>query len=277
MKKFLLALSAVFVALAANAADYYLIGGFNNWSLKDPACKFTEKSATLYELNMTQDLTSGFKINDGTWNEGATNFGSNGSKLEKGVAYAYQDAGGNIEMYGAIANAKVVLDLAAKTITITGNDAAVEIGYQLWGNFDGSSTWAGPEMEKVADDEWQAYVVCTKAGEFGIRENANGAQTNWFAATAAGVIIGGESTGTDITSDNPSNFKIMPNPAGYTIIVHPESLKMDVKVGKSGIASIEADSEVAPVYYNLQGVRVENAQNGLFIEVRGNKAVKVIK
>ncbi len=45
----------------------------------------------------------------------------------------------------------------------------------------------------------------------------------------------------------------------------------------SGIADIEADNIAAPVYYNLQGVRVANPENGLFIEVRGNKAVKVIK
>ncbi len=277
MKKFLLALSAAFAAIAANAADYYLAGGFNNWTANDPTCKFTAKSETLYELTMAKELTSDFKVTQGDWNK--TTFGSNGSKLEKGKAYSYSDATncGDIQMDGALANAKVVLDLSAKTLTITGDDAEIRIGYQLWGNFDGSTTWAGPGMEKVSDDEWQAYVLCTKAGEFGIKENTNGVQTNWFAATAAGVIVGGESTGIDITTTSPQNFKVMPNTAGYTIILHPVSMKMDVKVGKSGIASIEADSDVAPVYYNLQGVRVENAQNGLFIEVRGNKAVKVVK
>lgn len=46
----------------------------------------------------------------------------------------------------------------------------------------------------------------------------------------------------------------------------------------AGINGVEAEAtNVAPVYYNLQGVRVAQPQNGLFIEVRGNKAVKVIK
>ena len=39
---------------------------------------------------------------------------------------------------------------------------------------------------------------------------------------------------------------------------------------------IAADAEVAPVYYNLQGVRVANPANGLYIKVVGEKASKVL-
>lgn len=41
-----------------------------------------------------------------------------------------------------------------------------------------------------------------------------------------------------------------------------------------GVESIEA--EVAPVYYNMQGVRVAQPENGLYIEVRGNDVRKVM-
>lgn len=48
--------------------------------------------------------------------------------------------------------------------------------------------------------------------------------------------------------------------------------------GGAGINDVIADgAQEAPVYYNLQGVRVANPENGLFIEVRGNKAAKVLK
>jgi len=57
----------------------------------------------------------------------------------------------------------------------------------------------------------------------------------------------------------------------------PISVTFSGEVKTDGINDIEIDSNVAPVYYNLQGVRVANPENGLFIEVRGNKAVKVIK
>ena len=39
---------------------------------------------------------------------------------------------------------------------------------------------------------------------------------------------------------------------------------------------IAADAEVAPVYYNLQGVRVANPANGLYIKVAGEKASKIL-
>lgn len=57
----------------------------------------------------------------------------------------------------------------------------------------------------------------------------------------------------------------------------PIKVTFNGEVKTDGISDIEIDSNAAPVYYNLQGVRVANPENGLFIEVRGNKAVKVIK
>ena len=44
----------------------------------------------------------------------------------------------------------------------------------------------------------------------------------------------------------------------------------------NGVAGVEVDENVAPVYYNLQGVRVNNPENGLFIVVKGSKVSKVI-
>jgi hypothetical protein len=42
----------------------------------------------------------------------------------------------------------------------------------------------------------------------------------------------------------------------------------------TGVETIETATE-APVYFNLQGVRVENPSNGIFIKVSGNKTTKV--
>ena len=66
------------IAMAANAADYYLIGGFNEWKLSDSRCKFVEGTGNVYTLDLPNDLplTSGFKINDGTWSNDNANFGA---------------------------------------------------------------------------------------------------------------------------------------------------------------------------------------------------------
>lgn len=44
----------------------------------------------------------------------------------------------------------------------------------------------------------------------------------------------------------------------------------------TGIAGIEAEDGEA-VYFNLQGVRVQNPENGVFIRVQNGKAVKIVK
>lgn len=44
----------------------------------------------------------------------------------------------------------------------------------------------------------------------------------------------------------------------------------------TGVENIEINDNVAPVYYNLQGVKVANPENGVFIKVQGSKATKVI-
>lgn len=49
------------------------------------------------------------------------------------------------------------------------------------------------------------------------------------------------------------------------------------KVGGSAVEAIEAevDADAPVVYYNLQGQRVDNPANGMYIRVQGNKAEKV--
>ena len=50
-----------------------------------------------------------------------------------------------------------------------------------------------------------------------------------------------------------------------------------VKASEAGVEGIEIDSNNASVeFYNLQGVKVINPENGVFIKVQGNKASKVL-
>ena len=49
-----------------------------------------------------------------------------------------------------------------------------------------------------------------------------------------------------------------------------------VKVAGSGVANIAVENNGEAVYYNLQGVRVENPVKGLYIVVKGGKSQKVV-
>lgn len=48
-----------------------------------------------------------------------------------------------------------------------------------------------------------------------------------------------------------------------------------VKGEKSGIESVAVDNDTDAIYYNLQGVRVANPENGVYIRVQGDKTTKV--
>ncbi len=52
--------------------------------------------------------------------------------------------------------------------------------------------------------------------------------------------------------------------------------KFTVKKDFSGIESIETETEAPAEYYNLQGIRVANPENGIFIRRQGTKATKVV-
>ena len=51
----------------------------------------------------------------------------------------------------------------------------------------------------------------------------------------------------------------------------------DYKLAADGIDAVEIDENAPVEYFNLQGVRVENPANGLYIMRQGDKVVKVIK
>ena len=44
----------------------------------------------------------------------------------------------------------------------------------------------------------------------------------------------------------------------------------------SAVSNITVDKNETTVYYNLQGVRVNAPESGLYIVVKGNKATKVV-
>ena len=75
-----------------------------------------------------------------------------------------------------------------------------------------------------------------------------------------------------IPSIAPGTYNVLAVPAIYKTDIQVYPIEYNVTVG---VAGIEAEN-AAPVYYNMQGVRVENPANGLFIVVRGDKVVKQV-
>lgn len=61
-----------------------------------------------------------------------------------------------------------------------------------------------------------------------------------------------------------------------TVNLNDKTAKFEAETKQDSIEAIEAEAAEA-VYYNLQGVRVANPENGIFIKVAGNKVEKVIR
>ena len=51
---------------------------------------------------------------------------------------------------------------------------------------------------------------------------------------------------------------------------------IELTKGTSAIEDIAADANAPVEYYNLQGVKVANPENGIFIKKQGSKATKIV-
>lgn len=276
MKKFYLFLTALCIAVAANATDWYLIGAFNGWSLADPAAKFSEKTADVYELEMAE-LSTNFKINSGTWDN---EFGAVSGKVELGVPFALATSnGGNINFLNAdaITNAKLVLNTTNNTLLITGQKKSVEkvwyicgIGgnYDVWGDktYEFAKTETEGVYELIALDIPEGttnFKISTAnwAEQYGATDSSASIQYGQFTATLGEVGYGGDVpislTGKwDVTWD-------------YNNLI--VSFKQN-----TGVEEIDFNANAAIEYFNLQGVRVENPANGLYIAKQADKIAKVL-
>lgn len=84
--------------------------------------------------------------------------------------------------------------------------------------------------------------------------------------------IGSYSAGTWTAAEDAESASVK-----FDVTANAKITKMVVKLDKTtGVESVEAVEEVAPVYYTLQGVKVAQPESGLYIVVRGNKVTKEV-
>ena len=128
---------------------------------------------------------------------------------------------------------------------------------RLWGGnsyidlrtYNGSTITISAENAKITSIEFDggkasATQMTADSGDF--------ASKVWTAADAVSQVVFTAKATTNIT----------------TITVNYENTG-------TGVEEIEVDNNATVEYYNLQGVKVNNPANGIFIKVQGNKASKV--
>ena len=95
------------------------------------------------------------------------------------------------------------------------------------------------------------------------------------AASNDELISAGQTATVTNGGSNPNAWKILPGTYNFT--VNLKEMTLVVEASSSGIEGIEADDNAPAVYYNLQGIKVANPAEGIFIKVQGNNVTKVIK
>lgn len=156
-------------------------------------------------------------------------------------------------------------------------------GMNNWGNDEGfaeSDTWKFNAV-KNADDVWEFSFVAKGATMIQQGVEFKIADADWGAYNYGG----GDVTAFDDEmpwNHNGSNTKVFADFEGTIKFTAPEEPKGEIFVTFSteisdGIVGVEIDENAPVEYFNLQGIRVANPENGLFIARQGEKIVKIVK
>lgn len=173
-----------------------------------------------------------------------------------------------------------------------GSTVEMPVALYILGNLEGASwvTSKGTEMSKSGDTFVAKNVKFAKAaGEthcFFTFVTALGADWNTvnssdrFGAPSKDLLLTVGTPGkmskyaVGVNASAANSWKI---PEGtYDITANFADMTVLVGLPGSGVEAVEAENiaDCEPVYYNLQGVRVEEPSEGLYIVVRGNKVTK---
>lgn len=291
MKKFLLSVGVALTAMGANAG-YFVDGDVCGWSHCDAAYEMSMVSEGVYELTIPApgELSGAFFVLEGEvgtpdWGQ---KWASNGDKLVANEEYYYIARDGaeadvpNIQVDGTIKNAKVTINFNEGYILVTGDSQANEYEtLYIIGNYTEADVWSNEltnAMTANADKSEFTGTVDVTRPECGYLKIKGG--TVDFggdpAAETENVIVEGPSTTEFKLAAGGKAFQITPGKYDVTVKLpyNAEEGTVVFAAADAAIEGVEADNNVAPVYYNLQGVRVDNAANGLYIVVRGDKAAK---
>lgn len=141
-----------------------------------------------------------------------------------------------------------------------------------WSVEDGTPLYQSEKMPC----EYSAVVTLKTQGTFKIATALRGAGTynaQYFYFKDAGDA---GKISTDSTDDRQWSVS---NDGEYTVTVNTLSNTISIEKkddSNSGIVDINSIDNVVPLYYNLQGCRINNPSNGIFIEVTGSNVKKVI-
>lgn len=275
MKKLYAFLVAVMAVLGMNAQDTLYVVGSGvglDWTPATPKAVVKADNAFTFTVeNLVQFKISTVK---GTWDEyNAGALCAEVGKDQLGTAVELTAGDGNIGTPWP-GDYTVVVSGDLKTITMT-TTTAEPTGPATFYLRGGMNSWGSDDAWKFTQKEGNTYTLtCAipEGTEFKV------ADANWGAINygAGDLVFVGDATEWNYNAENAvmgEEFE------GIVTVVLPEVAKKPISVAFEADASVGnvAVDNAAAEYFNLQGVRVANPQNGMFIVRQGAKVTKVIK
>lgn len=287
LRKMMAVVMTAVVALGASAQNLYIFGSFNGW---DPA-----NSIEMWNDNgvyTIEDIEFGAggnfavsTVQSSNWdavNAARYGFSQDNAIATEGKAMKIVKGTGAMQVPAAgVYN--IYVNLSAMTVTVKkAGEVVIETPKNLYvmGNLSVGS-WdpaTAVELEKIDDYNFSGQVTFSGAGDGYSYFAIAGAKGTWEAvnparfAPKAGEVAFNIDENVEFVKGEAA-FKVKAE-GTYYVNVDFKNLTVNVSNFATGVEGIEADVNVVPVYYNLQGVEVANPQNGLYIVKQGNKVSK---
>lgn len=283
MKKLYTILAAAALAFSANA-QIYLVGSGEglDWTPETPMTVNLENNAYTVTIN---NLV-GFKISTAmgdwdTFNGSAVTCAITEETLGQPIELTAGDGDINTPWVGTYT---LVISADVKTMTVTtttpkpSGPAEIYIRGSVneWNNLDG---W-----QFVFDADKNAYYFdCIAPHNIPMGAEFKVADANWGNINygAAGAVYADDfgsdwnyNAGNAVMSEDYAGTIEVTLPtvvkAPATVILHPEIIEH----GGAGVADITVDANAPKEYFNLQGIRVANPTEGLYIVRQGKNVTK---
>ncbi|MCC8070588.1 MAG: hypothetical protein LIO90_02155 [Bacteroidales bacterium] len=273
MKKTLLSLALAAMTLSASATDWVLAGGFNNWSTS--ATPFTQNEDGTYSVTIDQ-LTTEFKVTVAGWGQewGAPADNTILTVGEPFTVVSEDDKNIQLMPFTVVNNATITFNEEEATLLVTGEEAVEMPALWITGGFcDWATPGEGGSVAMTLEDKvYTATVTFSGATEFKPVGSGWSPQFSWgeeyetmTPENNTTPVVYGEVN--NIKADFTGTYLVTLDLNTYTIsITDPSAIRT------IGDDAVEGEA----IYYNLQGVRVANPQNGLYIKVNGHKTEKVL-
>lgn len=278
MKKLYTLFAVAAMAFSANATIY--VCGDGNDLLWDPvAPKVVEAANGVYTFTATNCASLKISTSFGDWD--TFNAGAVACQIDEatiGTEIALSPADGNIVLpWTGDWTFEIKEDLSTlKPTTTTPKPTEVKIylrgGMNEWGVVD---EW----KFSTTDDPTKLVFECDEAHMIGAGVEFKIADGSWgqYNYGTADPIVPDEFGA--LWQYNGSNAKCESDFIGtieFYLPEVPQGEALVIFLANAGVGNIAVDNNATKEYYNLQGIRVANPENGLFIVRQGNKVSKVI-